>query len=57
MCSAQHRVLFEHTVRSIAEASKEVKIRHIGNCPKADPAYGERVAKAIGINLSEIPKK
>ena len=40
-----------------AVATKEVKIRHIGNCMKADPAYGKGVAKAIGIPLKEIPKK
>jgi catalase len=39
--------LFENTARSIAKASKEVQDRHIGNCSKADPAYGEGVAKAI----------
>jgi catalase len=39
--------LFENTARSIAKASKEVQDRHIGNCSKADPAYGEGVAQAI----------
>jgi len=31
------------------DAPKEIKVRHIGNCMKADPAYGEGVAKALGI--------
>jgi len=57
MSPAQQKVLFENTARNIAEATKEVKIRHIGNCMKADPAYGKGVAKAIGIPLKEIPKK
>jgi catalase len=39
------------------DAPKEVKVRHIGNCLKADPAYGAGVAKALGIPLSEVPKK
>jgi catalase len=39
--------LFENTARAIREASKEVRDRHIGNCSKADPAYGNGVAKAI----------
>jgi catalase len=39
--------LFENTARAIGEASKEVQDRHIGNCSKADPAYGKGVAKAI----------
>jgi len=34
----------------------KIKIRHIGNCMKADPAYGKGVAKALGIPLSKIPK-
>jgi len=29
---------------------------HIGNCLKADPAYGEGVAMALGIPLSEVQK-
>jgi catalase len=39
--------LFENTARAIGDASKEVQDRHIGNCSKADPAYGKGVAKAI----------
>jgi catalase len=39
--------LFENTARAIGAASKEVQDRHVGNCAKADPAYGEGVAKAI----------
>ncbi len=57
MSPAQQKVLFENTARNIAEATKEVKLRHIGNCMKADPAYGKGVARAIGIPLKEIPKK
>jgi catalase len=30
-------------------------MRHIGNCLKADPAYGEGVAKALGILPGELP--
>jgi catalase len=56
MKPAQQQVLFENTARAMGDAPKEVKIRHIGNCLKADPAYGEGVAKALGIPLSEIPK-
>jgi catalase len=39
--------LFENTARAIGDASKVVQDRHIGNCAKADPAYGKGVAKAI----------
>ena len=38
----------------MGDAPKEIKARHIGNCMKADPAYGEGVAKALGILVSEV---
>ena len=41
----------------MANAPREVKLRHIGNCLKADPAYGKGVANALGIPLSEITQK
>ncbi|MCX6556346.1 MAG: catalase [Candidatus Aminicenantes bacterium] len=50
-------LLFANTAADIANASREIKIRHIGNCLKADPAYGAGVAKAIGIPLGEVAKK
>ena len=56
MSSAQQNVLFENTARAIGDAPKEIKLRHISNCLKADPAYGDGVAKAIGIPLREISK-
>jgi catalase len=36
------------------DAPKEIKLRHIGNCIKADPAYGKGVAKALEISLDEL---
>ena len=36
---------------------KEIRIRHIGNCMKADPDYGKGVAEALGIPLSDLPKE
>ena len=38
----------------MGDAPKEIKIRHIGNCMKADPAYGKGVANALGIPLTEL---
>jgi catalase len=55
MSPAQQQVLFGNTARAMGEAPREIKIRHIGNCLKADPAYGKEVADALGIPLSEIP--
>ncbi|OPY77561.1 MAG: Catalase [Syntrophus sp. PtaU1.Bin005] len=56
MSAEQKEALFGNTARAIAEATREVQLRHIGNCMKADPDYGKGVADAIGIPLSEIPK-
>jgi len=56
MSPAQQKVLFENTARALGDAPKEIKVRHIGNCLKADPAYGKGVADALGIKLSEVPK-
>ncbi|MDQ1312920.1 MAG: catalase, partial [Euryarchaeota archaeon] len=52
----QQQVLFENTACAMGDAPKMIKIRHIGNCYKADPAYGEGVARALGIPMSEIHK-
>ncbi len=56
MSPEQQQVLFENTGRGMGDAPKEVKVRHIGNCLKADPAYGAGVAAALGIALSEVPQ-
>ena len=54
MNKAQQKVLFENTARAMGDAPKPIKIRHIGNCLKADEAYGQGVAKALGIDISEV---
>ncbi len=54
MSMEQQKVLFENTARAMGDAPKEIKVRHIGNCLKADLAYGEGVADALGIPLSEV---
>ncbi len=56
MTAEKQALLFGNTARSIGGAPREIQIRHIGNCLKADPAYGKGVADALGIPLSEIPK-
>ncbi len=47
MTPEQKQLLFDNTARAIKGASQEVLERHVANCSKADPAYGEGVAKAI----------
>lgn len=56
MTPAQQHVLCENTGRSIGGAPREIQICHIGNCLKADPAYGKGTVTALGIPLSEISK-
>ncbi|MDK1386542.1 catalase [Sinorhizobium sp. 8-89] len=51
MTPSQKQVLFENTARAIDGASAEVIRRHIENCRRADPAYGDGVAKAVGLSL------
>jgi catalase len=53
MNSAQRDTLFGNTARAMEDIPREIKIRHIGNCYRADPAYGEGVATALGIALCE----
>ncbi|MBM7090043.1 catalase [Streptomyces sp. NPDC012461] len=47
MTAEQQQVLFENTARAINGASEQTIARHIANCTKADPAYGEGVRKAV----------
>lgn len=56
MSAEQQKVLCENTGRAMGDAPKEVKVRHIGNCLKADPAYGKGVAEALGISLEDVPQ-
>ena len=54
MSKNQQEVLIENTTRNMNGVTKEVKLRHIRNCFKADKAYGEGLAKAMNIPTSEI---
>jgi len=54
MSADQKAALFWNTARAMGDAPRDIKIRHIGNCLKADPAYGKGVADAMGIALAEV---
>ena len=56
MTAEKQALLFANIGRAIGGAPREVQIRHIGNCLKADPAYGKGVADALGIPFSEVAK-
>jgi catalase len=53
MNADEQKRLFANTARAMGDAPKAIKIRHISNCLKADPAYGKGVADALGIPVSE----
>lgn len=54
MSTEQKEALFNNTAGSVGGASIDVQKRHIGNCLKADPAYGAGIAKALDISLDDI---
>lgn len=47
-------LLFKNTAAEVGNADKFIQVRHIRNCYKADPAYGEGVAKALGMTMKEV---
>ncbi|HQO77183.1 MAG TPA: catalase [Thermodesulfobacteriota bacterium] len=56
MNTEQQDALFANTARALEGAPKEVQVRHIGNCLKADPDYGKGVADAMEIALGEVSR-
>ena len=56
MNQAQRQVLFENIARAMGDAHRMIRVRHIGNCYRADQACGESVAGALGISMSEVLK-
>lgn len=54
MTDEQKEALFDNTARNFDGAEEHIKIRYIVSCYKADPAYGEGVARAAGISMSKV---
>lgn len=50
MSTEQRQALFGNTARAMGDCPEEIKRRHIEHCRKADPAYGEGVAEALGMS-------
>jgi catalase len=53
MSPAEKQRLFENTAGAMDDARLEVKLRHIANCTKADPAYGAGVAAALSLKVNK----
>ena len=54
MTDEKKQLLFSNTAAEVGNAQKFIQIRHIRNCYKADPGYGEGVAKALGLTMDEV---
>lgn len=54
MSPTQQQTLFDNTAAQIGGAEQFIQERHVVNCYKAKPAYGEGVAKALGLDISKI---
>ncbi len=54
MTNDKKELLFKNTAAQVGGAQKFIQIRHIRNCYKADPGYGEGVAKALGLTMEEV---
>src|ERR1700726_928082 len=53
MTPAQKQALFDNTARAMGDARRHIKERHVANCLRADPAYGEGVARALGLSVRQ----
>lgn len=53
MNDAQKQALFGNTAAAMGDAPDFIKYRHIRNCYRCDPAYGEGVAKALGLTVED----
>ena len=48
------QVLIENTVCDMASVTVNIKYRHAAHCYLADTEYGERFAKAAGLNVDRV---
>ena len=53
MTDSEKEALFKNTAAGMGDALDFIKYRHIRNCYFCDPAYGEGVAKALGMTVAD----
>jgi catalase len=53
---SQKQVLIENTARNMDGVTANIRLRHAAHCYKADPAYGERIANALGVPMDDVIK-
>ncbi|AWY19424.1 catalase [Moraxella bovis] len=56
MTDEQKQALFDNTAGAMGDALDFIKYRHIRNCHFCDRAYGEGVAKALGMTVEDAIK-
>lgn len=54
MTEDKRALLIENTARNIAPVTENVKYRHAVHCYLADKEYGERLTKAMGLDIQKV---
>ena len=54
MNEKQKSTLIANTAGDIAQCTVNIKYRHAVHCLKADPEYGQRFAKAAGLDMAKV---
>jgi catalase len=48
------KLLIENTARAMNGVRENIKYRHATHCYLADKDYGERITKALGLDLKQV---
>ncbi len=48
------QILIDNTAADIAPVTVNIKYRHAVHCYLADPEYGERFARAVGLSIDKV---
>ena len=56
MTEDKRNILIANTAEDMMPVSENIKYRHAAHCYLADREYGTRLAKAMGIDITEVEK-
>jgi catalase len=56
MSEEQKKALISNTAEDMLPVTDNIKYRHAAHCYLADKDYGTRLAKAMGIDITEVEK-
>jgi catalase len=54
MSEEKKELLIGNTMRAMSGVRENIKYRHAVHCYWADPDYGERIAKAVGVDFKKV---